>query len=194
MLTLTIHPHLLIPLLFLAFAGGSDCNESAWNAGDPGLILGSGRSPGERNGYPLQYSYLENSMDSTEEPGRLQSMRSQSQTWLSNWTELNFLKYRIRSLHFHLGKSPYDLHMLSHFSCVQLFETLWPVACQAPLSMGFPRQEYWSGLPCSPSGELPDPGIEPMSLMSPVLAGRFFTISTTWEVLWLTHSAPNLLA
>ena len=43
---------------------------------------------------------------------------------------------------------------------------------QAPLSMGFPRQEYWSGLPCPPPGDLPDPGIEPAS---PALAGRFFT-------------------
>ena len=48
----------------------------------------------------------------------------------------------------------------------------WTVACQAPLSMGFPRQEYWSGLPFSSPGDLPDPGIEPMS---PVLGGRFFT-------------------
>ena len=60
--------------------------------------------------------------------------------------------------------------MQSCFSRVQLFVTLWTVACQAPLSMGFPRQEYWSGLPCSPSGELPNPGIKPVSLISPVLA------------------------
>ena len=49
------------------------------------------------------------------------------------------------------------------------------VARQAPLSMGFPRQEYWSGLPFLSSGTLPDPGIEPMSPASPALAGRFFT-------------------
>ena len=61
------------------------------------------------------------------------------------------------------------------------FVTLWTVAHQAPLSMGFSKQEYWSGLPCPPPGDLPDPGIEPMSLMSFALAGRFFTISTTWE-------------
>ena len=48
--------------------------------------------------------------------------------------------------------------MLSHFSRVQLFATLWTVACQALLSMGFSRQEYWSGLPSPPSGDLPDPG------------------------------------
>ena len=50
--------------------------------------------------------------------------------------------------------------MLSHFSHVGLFTTLWAVAHQAPLSMGFSRQEYWSGLPCPPLGELPNPGIE----------------------------------
>ena len=59
---------------------------------------------------------------------------------------------------------------LSHFSRVQLFETLWTVAPQAPLSLGFSRQEYWSGLPCPPPGDLPDPGVEPASLMSPELA------------------------
>ena len=49
------------------------------------------------------------------------------------------------------------------------------VACQAPLSMGFIRQEYWSRLPCPPPGHLPDPGIKPTSPASPALAGRFFT-------------------
>jgi len=51
--------------------------------------------------------------------------------------------------------------------------TLWTVAHQAPLSMGFLRQEYWSGLPCLPPGNLPNPGIEPVSPMSPALVGRF---------------------
>ena len=57
-------------------------------------------------------------------------------------------------------------------SCVQLFATRWTVAHRAPLSMGCPRQEYWSGLSCPPPGDLPDPGIEPAS---PALAGGFFT-------------------
>ena len=48
-------------------------------------------------------------------------------------------------------------------SRVQIFVTPWTVAHQAPLSMGFSRQEYWSGLPCTPPGNLPDPGIEPVS-------------------------------
>ena len=50
-------------------------------------------------------------------------------------------------------------------SPVQLFVTPWTVACQAPLTMGFARQEYWSGLPCPPAGDLLDPGTEPVSLM-----------------------------
>ena len=71
--------------------------------------------------------------------------------------------------------------MLRHFSQVRLFATPWTIACQAPLSMGFFRQEYWSGLPCPPPGGLPDPGIQPASLMSPALAGSFFTTRATWE-------------
>ena len=54
----------------------------------------------------------------------------------------------------------------------------WTVTHQAPLSIGVPRQEYWSGLPCPPPGDLPNPGAEPVSLMSPALAGGFFTIGT----------------
>ena len=58
-----------------------------------------------------------------------------------------------------------------------------PADCssQAPLSMGFSRQEYWSELPCPPPGDLPNPGIKPVSLVSPELAGRFFATGTTWE-------------
>ena len=56
-----------------------------------------------------------------------------------------------------------------------------PMDCQAPVSMGLSRKEYWSGLPCPSLGDLSDPGTEPTSLMSPVLAGVFFTTSTTWE-------------
>ena len=59
-------------------------------------------------------------------------------------------------------------------SCLTLV-TLWTVACQAPLSLGFSRQEYWSGLPCPPAGDLPDPGIEPGSFIFLMSAGGFFT-------------------
>ena len=55
------------------------------------------------------------------------------------------------------------------FSHVQFFVTFWTVTCQAPLSMGFPRQEYWSGLPFSPLRDLPGPGIELASPLSPAL-------------------------
>ena len=73
--------------------------------------------------------------------------------------------------------------LLSHFGCVRLFVTPWTVDWQAPLFMGFSSQEYWSGLPFPFLGDLPDPGIKPMSLMSPALAGGFFTTSATWEAL-----------
>ena len=59
--------------------------------------------------------------------------------------------------------------------------TPWTVAHQAPVSMEFSRQEYWSGLPSSSPGDLPDPGTELASLMSPALAGWFFTTNATWE-------------
>ena len=67
------------------------------------------------------------------------------------------------------------IHILSFFSCIQLFATLWTIACQAPLSMVFSRQKYWSELPCPP------PGIKPSSLISPAFAGGLFTTSATWE-------------
>ena len=70
-------------------------------------------------------------------------------------------------LHIHVHTSFMCYAVLSCFSCVELFATLWTVACQGPLYMGFPRQEYWSGLP----GDLPDT----VSLASPALAGKFFT-------------------
>ena len=60
-------------------------------------------------------------------------------------------------------------------SCVLLFVTSWTIAHQVPLSMGFPRQEYWGGLPFPSPGERPDPGIKPIPPASPALAGRFFT-------------------
>ena len=59
--------------------------------------------------------------------------------------------------------------MLSHLSCVQLFVTLWTVAHQAALSMGYSRQEYWSRLPFSPPEDLSDPGMEPVSPAAPAL-------------------------
>ena len=86
--------------------------------------------------------------------------------------------------------------MLSCFSRVQFCVTLWTAACQALQSMGFSRQEYWSGLPRPPPGDLPDPGIEPVSVTSLALADEFFTTSATWEalqhyVVWLFTMPRN---
>ena len=85
--------------------------------------------------------------------------------------------------------------MLSHFSRVRLHATLWSVACQVPLSMGFSRRESWGGflwgfggLLCPPPGGPPNLRIEPESLMSPAVAGGFFTASTTWEAFYICLS------
>ena len=82
--------------------------------------------------------------------------------------------------------------MLSRSSHVQLFETSWTIACQAPLSTGFSRQEFWSGLPCPPPGDLPNSGTELASLMSPALASGFFTTSTILDNLWDDPQWPPL--
>ena len=71
--------------------------------------------------------------------------------------------------------------VLSHFSCVHLFATPWTVAHQALLSMRFSKEEDWSGWPCPSPGDLPNKGIEPASPVYPILAGRFFITSATWE-------------
>ena len=83
------------------------------------------------------------------------------------------------------------------------FVTSETVALQVPLPMGFSRQEYWSGLPCPPPGNLPDPWIEPASLMSPALASRFFLFffvffcffitSITWEAPLMVLGWPKSL-
>ena len=72
-------------------------------------------------------------------------------------------------------------HAAKLLSSVWLFATPWTAARQAPLSMGFSRQEYWNGLLCPSRASIPDSGIRPISLVSPALAGRFFTTSTAWE-------------
>ena len=149
----------------------------------------------------------------TGRPGMLQFMGSQriGHNWAAelNWTEwiimLNiihmcmaifvFCKVALQGfLHLwgclcshYLFVSLHVMCVLSHCSPVQLLATLWTVAFQAPLSMGFSRQEYWSGLPCPPRGDFPDPGIEPTSLVSPALAGGFFTTSATWEAPYMSY-------
>ena len=79
--------------------------------------------------------------------------------------------------------------VLGCFSRVWLFPTIWTVACQAPLSVGFSRQEYWSGLPWPSPGDLPDPRIESMSLMSPASADRFFTSSSRDAIMVISEAS-----
>ena len=83
--------------------------------------------------------------------------------------------------------------VLSCFSHVLFFVTLWTVARQAPLSMGFSTQEYWSGLPFPPQGDLPDPGIEPSSLTSPALASGFINTRAPQEAQTLLCFTPFLI-
>ena len=73
--------------------------------------------------------------------------------------------------------------VLGHVSCVQLFETLWAVVCQAPPSMGFSRQDYWSGLLCPPSGALPNAGMATVSPVTPALQA---------DPLPLSHILPSV--
>ena len=110
--------------------------ESTCNAGDVGLIPGSGRSSGRGN---VTHSSI-------------------------------FIYVCVKSLQLYLTLS-----------------TLWTVAPQAPLSMGFSRQGYWSGFPCPPPGDLSDRGIKPATLMSLALAGGFFTTSATYTTCWMWY-------
>ena len=89
----------------------------------------------------------------------------------------------------HLPRAYYLLDAMNAqlLSQIWLYATLWTIARQGPLSMGFSRQEYWSGLPFPPPGNLPDPVIEPMSLTSPALAGRFLYHWATWLLYHLNH-------
>ena len=97
--------------------------------------------------------------------------------WLSDWTTTAA----------HIYSALLRLHYISMLLLLQSCLTLCdPMDCSLPGSSihGVFRQEYWSGLPCPPPGHLPDPFIEPTSLMSPALAGGFFTTRTTWEALY----------
>ena len=190
------------------FPGVSEGKASAYNAGDQGSIPGLGRSPGEGNGTPLQYSCLEN--PKTEKPGTTVHRVSKSRTWLSDFTSLQYSKYaRIitvlwcstmmfinhqvvvddllcfrcyerRPTWLELNCQWGSVCRLSHFSYVRFFASPWTADCQVPLSMGFSRQECQSGLPHPPPGDLLNPGTEIRCLL-PVSCTGFFTTSTSWE-------------
>ena len=119
----------------------------------------------------------------TKKPGGLQSMRLQRgirKIKLRNWVCTHVFSVN-EALEMCYKKEEDEMYVLSCFRCVQLCVTLWTATGQAPLSIGFSRQEYWSGLTCPPPGDLPDWGIEPAPVMSPALVGRFFITSATWE-------------
>ena len=171
------------------FPGGSDGKESACNVGDLGLIPGSGRSPEEGNGSPLQYSCLGNTVNRGAWWATVHGvakLRIQLSDWnfhfhIEHWegqvSGFFFPRMWFQTIWYLLA---HHLHVcvFSCFSCVWLFVTPWTVALQAPLSMGFSRQAYWSELLCPPPGDLPNPGIEPAS---PAVAGEFFTHWASWE-------------
>ena len=92
----------------------------------------------------------------------------------------------------HWNPASFLYGVLSCSSRVGLFVTLWTVPCQGPLSTAFSRQEYWTGLPFPPLGDLPDPGIKPTSLTSPVFPGGFFTTGSTWGAPALRQSLIKL--
>ena len=140
---------------------------------------------GEGNGKPLQFSCLENPRDRgawwaavygvTQSRTRLKGLSSSSSSSRQACGSFTF-----RDVHKKLHEHSNNVCAKSLQSCLTLCD---PVDYSPPgsLSMGFSRQEYWSGLPCPSAGHLSDSGIKPVSVMSPALAGRFFTTSTTWE-------------
>ena len=125
------------------------------NAGDTYLIPESGRSPGEGNGNPLQYSCLENPMDREAWWATVHEVTESDMTQqLNSNNKQKFLHTQKKS------------EVCQSLSCVQLLLAPQTIACQAPLSMRFSRQEYWRGLPFPSPGDIPDPGIK---LRSPAL-------------------------
>ena len=145
----------------MGFPGGSDGKEPACNAGDLSSISGSGRSPGEGNGNPFQYSGLENPEHGGAWRATVHGV-SQSRTRLSDFTFIVVTSFS------------HSLHVVKVLD-TQLCPTLSdPMDCSPPgSSQEFSRQEYWSGEPVPSPGDLSDPATKPGS---PVLTGRFFTV------------------
>ena len=167
-------------------ASGKESTCQSGDTRDVDSIPGSGRSPGGGDGHLLQYSCLENPVDRgawwATVHGVTKELDTNKQLYTHTHTHTNTTnRFQEVSGLYTVWSSFSLLLLLSRFSCVQLFATPWTVAHQVLLSMGFSRQEYWSGLSCPPPWDLPDPGMELMSLMSPALAGRFFTTRATWE-------------
>ena len=139
----------------LLFLCGSDGKTSAYSAGNLSSIPGSGRSPGEGNGNPLQYSCLKNPMDRGAWQAIAHGVTESDRAERLSTTAPGSLA----------GYSPWGCRVGQKWEalvtqpCPTLW-TPWTTALQAPLSMEFSRQEYWSRLPFISSGDLPDPGME----------------------------------
>ena len=154
---------------------------NARDTGDVGSIPGSGRYPGEGNGSPGN-SCLGNPMDRGD--WWALPWGHKSWTWLSDWAYMN--THHPESDRSHLNDSHYSAAAAK--SC-----QLCPTPCgpidgtqQAPPSLGFSRQEYWSGLQFHSPGDLPDPGIKPAS---PALTGGFFTTESSEKSLYSRWSS-----
>ena len=136
--------------------------------------LGWEDPPGGGHGNPLQYSCLENPMDRGAWRATVHGA-AKSRSQLSTSTHTFEERERTTSAGepgtspSSPGAGPWCRGVLSRFSRVQLFVTPWTVARQAPLSIGFSRQEYWRGLLCPPSGDLPNPRIQPPSSVAPAM-------------------------
>ena len=139
----------------MGFTHNSVSWESACNAGYPGLILKSGRSPGEGNGNPLQDSCLENPMDKGTWHATVHGFTRVRHNLVTKPTIVPCVCVCVCVCVY--------VCTLIWCSCVQLFVNPWTVACQVPPSVGFSSQEYCSGWPFPPPSNLSDSGIEPGS-------------------------------
>ena len=141
-------------------------------------------SIGEGNGNSLQYSCLENPRDKGAWRAAVYGVAQSRKRlkWLSSSSSSSSSSSIILYQYISICLS---IHLIMYACCAALLQpclTLCdPIDCSplAPLSVEFARQEYWSGLPCPSPGDLPDLGTEPNSLMSPAMAGGFFTTSAT---------------
>ena len=141
-----------------------------WKTKRSNSTPGLGRSPGGGNGSPLQYCCLGNPTDR----GAWRAAVHGAQRLRHDLVTQPHLCYRTHEdnhICLCVCASVSMCVCVCVLSPIWLFVTPWTAALQAPLSMGLPRQQYWSGLPCPPPGDLPEPEIKPMS---PALADRFF--------------------
>ena len=123
----------------------------------------------------------------------MQDKEQQLELDMEQWTGSKLGKEYVKSVYCHHAylSSMQSVCVPNCFSHVQFFASLWTVAHQAPLSMGFSREEYWSGLPYPPPRDLPNPRVELASSMSPALAGRFSVTNATWEALYEEYIRQN---